>query len=112
MWVWVWVCTNVWVRGHIHEELAAATATLATYSYSKTLGGCINLSGWLPDREAFSVAPANSTTPMFWGHGRTDPVIAIEMQTAGCEVLSKLGVNCLAKVRPDLRPLWGMKMTR
>ena len=75
----------------------AATATLATFTYGKRLGGCLNLSGWVPDRETFAVNAANKETPIFWGHGTKDDVIAFEMQAAGVEVLSKQGVPVTAK---------------
>ena len=77
----------------------AATATLATYTYGERLGGCLNLSGWLPNRADFaaSLQPANKSTPLFWGHGQKDEVIAFEMQAAGVEVLSAHGIPVTAK---------------
>jgi phospholipase/carboxylesterase len=65
----------------------AATATLATYAYPRRLGGCVNLSGWLPARDQFAAAVvaaqgggANAATPCFWGHGSDDQIVAFENQ--------------------------------
>lgn len=76
----------------------AAIATLATYSYPQTLGGCVNLSGWLPLRDSWSKLhlAANKSTPCFWGHGSADDVISFELQKVGCELLEKAGVPVTA----------------
>lgn len=75
----------------------AATATLATYSYGKRLAGCLNISGWLANRGSFAPNAENKATPIFWGHGRRDDVIAFENQAAGAAVLTAAGVPVLAK---------------
>jgi len=75
----------------------AATATLATYTYNKRLGGCLNLSGWLPDRATFTASVESKSTPLFWGHGKSDKVISVEMQAAGAEVLESQGVTVTSK---------------
>jgi S-(hydroxymethyl)glutathione dehydrogenase/alcohol dehydrogenase len=77
----------------------AATATLATYSYGKRLGGCINLSGWVPDRDQFAslINAENKSTPIFWGHGRQDQIIAFDNQAVGIESLTAQGVPVSAK---------------
>lgn len=75
----------------------AATAALSTYSYGKKLGGCLCLSGWLPDRASWAPADANAKTPMFWAHGTKDEVILPEMQTEGVKALEAKGVPTTAK---------------
>lgn len=80
----------------------AATATLATYSYGKRLGGCLNLSGWLPAPDHFLApsrrSPANASTPLFWGHGLTDDVVHIDNQKVGAAAITaQLGAHVTAK---------------
>jgi S-(hydroxymethyl)glutathione dehydrogenase/alcohol dehydrogenase len=77
----------------------AAVATLAAYTYSQKLGGCINLSGWLPQLE---LNAANKTTPLFWGHGGKDEVIAPECQIQGEASLKAQGVEVHAKQYAEL----------
>lgn len=73
----------------------AAVATLATFNFPSTLGGCLNLSGWLPLRANFvsEHLAVNKSTPCFWAHGRSDEIIAFENQKVGCEVLTNSGVK-------------------
>jgi predicted esterase len=77
----------------------AATATLSTYTYPKKLAGCINLSGWLPNRDTFAaqLRSENSSTPLFWGHGTQDDVVAFANQAVGVETLSASGISVTAK---------------
>jgi S-(hydroxymethyl)glutathione dehydrogenase/alcohol dehydrogenase len=75
----------------------AATATLATYAYGKKLGGCLNLSGWLPEAKTFACGAANTATPIFWGHGAKDAVVAFENQAAGAAALAALGVPVVSR---------------
>ena len=76
----------------------AAVATLAAYTYGKPVAGCLNLSGWLPNRDAFAGAlkAENKKTPIFWGHGTKDEVLPLENQTVGAEVLTKQGIEVTA----------------
>jgi S-(hydroxymethyl)glutathione dehydrogenase/alcohol dehydrogenase len=87
---------NIFVAGF---SQGAGTSILATYTYGQRLGGCVSLSGWVPDRSNFasSVNAANKSTPVFWGHGKDDQVIAFENQAAGVEALSAQGVPVTAK---------------
>lgn len=78
----------------------AATATLATYAYPRRLGGCVNLSGWLPARDQFAAAVvaaqgggANASTPCFWGHGTDDEIVAFANQAAGAAAMAAAGVS-------------------
>lgn len=77
----------------------AATSLLSTYTYGATLGGCVCLSGWLPDRSAFSgvVRSENANTPIFWGHGTQDEIVVLANQTVGVDVLTATGVPVTAK---------------
>jgi predicted esterase len=62
------------------------------------LAGCVNLSGWLPDRAKFAAAlhPANQSTPALWGHGTQDEVIAFGCQQAGVAAMQEAGVPVTA----------------
>jgi S-(hydroxymethyl)glutathione dehydrogenase/alcohol dehydrogenase len=80
----------------------AVTATLATYTYSRgRLAGCLNLSGWVPNRELFvsgeSLSAENKGTPLFWGHGANDEIVSIENQSVGKELLAARGTPVEAK---------------
>jgi lysophospholipase-2 len=70
---------------------------------STPLGGCINLSGWLPfrDKESDWISPSLSEStapilpspvPLFWGHGTYDDIVLIEHQKAGIEFLIERGL--------------------
>ncbi len=76
-----------------------ATSTLAVYTYGKRLGACLNLSGWLPNRDQFAAAlqAENSKTPMLWAHGSGDSIIAFENQAVGVAALAAAGVPVTAK---------------
>lgn len=77
----------------------AATAMLSVYTYSKTLGGCLNLSGWLADRAQFKAAlqAANQPTPCHWAHGTQDSIVAFDNQSVGVTTLTEAGVPVVAK---------------
>lgn len=80
----------------------AAVATLATYRYPNKLGGCLNLSGWVPSRDSFAsgVCAANKDTPIFWAHGNTDEIIVCDLQKAGCDALRTAGIPVTDKQFP------------
>ncbi len=63
------------------------------------LAGCVNLSGWLPDRHNFAsvLHPANRSTPMLWAHGNKDEIIAFSCQAAGAAVMRDAGVPVTSK---------------
>ena len=63
------------------------------------LAGCVSLSGWLPDRDKFAslLHPSNQNTPVLWGHGSKDAIIAIDCQQAGAAALSAAGVPATVK---------------
>ena len=60
-----------------------------------SLGGCINLSGWLPFRQNtndWTESSQTSRVPLFWGHGQYDEVVLIEHQKAGIDHLIERGL--------------------
>jgi phospholipase/carboxylesterase len=70
-----------------------AIALAAGLQHEETLAGIVALSTYLPahaaqpaDRHA-----ANAATPIFWGHGTADPVVAIQRGIDSREVLLALG---------------------
>ena len=67
--------------------------------YPGRLAGCVNLSGWLPDREQFIsvVAQANKSTPMLWAHGSKDDIISFACQAAGAKAMRDAGVPVTTK---------------
>lgn len=77
----------------------AATATLATYTFGQRLGGCINLSGWLPNRDSFAtqIRSENASTPIFWGHGSLDEIVAFSNQKAGVDTLLSNSIPVTSK---------------
>lgn len=76
-------------------------AVASTYSYRKKLGGCICLSGWVPDRANFKPNDANAETPLFWGHGAADEVVSVENQAAGSSTLKKTTLKTYDKLGHD-----------
>ena len=77
----------------------AVVATLAVYTYSRKLAGCVNLSGWVPDRTNFAgkIVNENLNTPIFWGHGVDDNVVAFENFKEGVQVLRNANLSVEAK---------------
>lgn len=74
----------------------AVLAHSAVAAYEKAaLGGCVMLSGWVP--EGTKVADANAKTPVFWGHGTKDEIVPAANQTAGEAVLKAKGIPVVAK---------------
>lgn len=82
---------------HPKYRLQGTTGTTTT-----SLGGCINLSGWLPFRQKKSdwteaSIPVSTTeptpkVPLFWGHGLYDEIVLMEHQKAGIEFLTERGL--------------------
>jgi len=75
----------------------AVMAFASVYTSPKKLGGCVMLSGWVPNLKEASIAGANVTTPLFWGHGIKDEIVTIENQTVGAEALVGMKANVTAK---------------
>ena len=67
---------------------------------STTLGGCINLSGWLPlmkqkddwNEPSSLSSSTEPSVPLFWGHGLYDEIVLIEHQKAGVDFLTARGL--------------------
>lgn len=69
---------------------------------SSSLGGCINLSGWLPFQTKLndwndsslpvSTEQTTQSVPLFWGHGQYDEIVLIEHQKAGIDFLTERGL--------------------
>ncbi|HEX7817642.1 carboxylesterase [Dyella sp.] len=61
--------------------------------HPRKLAGIIALSTWLPLHDAFAAerAPANASTPIFWGHGTGDPIVALSRGVASRDLLQSLG---------------------
>jgi lysophospholipase II len=80
--------------------IALLTAYHPKYRLPQSLGGCINLSGWLPFRQKvndWSILESDMSTslphvPLFWGHGQYDEIVLIEHQKVGVEFLLERGL--------------------
>jgi len=71
-----------------------AMSLLAGLSSERKLGGVAVLSGWLPLKRKFKAmsAPHAPQTPLFWGHGKSDPLVLYKFGTESVEFLtSKIG---------------------
>ncbi|KIY52280.1 lysophospholipase I [Fistulina hepatica ATCC 64428] len=65
---------------------------LTGLSYDKTLAGLVVLSGWLPLQhrlKQLATPGLAERLPVFMGHGSTDPLVKIEMNTATVDYLTK-----------------------
>jgi phospholipase/carboxylesterase len=72
-----------------------AMALLTGLRHRHKLGGIVGLSGYLPlvDRTAAERSAANQGTPIFMGHGRFDPMIALPRAIASRDALIALGYD-------------------
>lgn len=63
--------------------------------YPEKLGGLLCLSGYLPLENSFEAerSEANKNIPVYYGHGRGDPVIPIARAQRSLELLKKLGYD-------------------
>jgi phospholipase/carboxylesterase len=70
-----------------------AIALAAGLQHAQPLAGIIALSTYLPTyaTQAAELNPANATTPIFWGHGSVDPVVAPQRGIDSRERLQALG---------------------
>ncbi len=71
----------------------SAMALMTGLRHKERLAGIVGLSGYLPlaPTTAAERSDANALTPIFLGHGREDPVVAIERGTASRDALRALG---------------------
>jgi phospholipase/carboxylesterase len=65
--------------------------------YKEKLAGIMALSTYLPIGEGFdfSVAPANTTTAIFYGHGSQDPVVPLQLAEHTRNALTALGCSII-----------------
>lgn len=72
--------------------------------YSKTLGGILSLSGFLPLAKTLKSErhAANQNIPILLMHGKLDPVVPLAMVVADCRFLSKLGCSVALNTYPAL----------
>lgn len=69
--------------------IALATGLL----HAEPLAGIIALSTYLPMQAALATErhPANAPTPIFWGHGLTDPIVALQRGEESRDQLQEWG---------------------
>jgi phospholipase/carboxylesterase len=70
-----------------------AIALAAGLLHAQPLAGIIALSTYLPMQVALAAErhPANASTPIFWGHGLTDPIVALQRGLDSRDQLQGLG---------------------
>ena len=70
-----------------------AIALAAGLRHASRLAGIVALSTYLPMQPSFEAerSAANATTPIFWGHGTADPVVALQRGVASRDMLQALG---------------------
>ncbi len=70
-----------------------AVALAAGLCHAQPLAGIVALSTYLPIAEVITGErdPANAATPIFWGHGSADPVVALQRGIASRDLLQSLG---------------------
>lgn len=72
-----------------------AVALMLGLTYPQPLAGIMALSTYLPLHEALDSErnPANASTPIFWGHGTSDPVVAYGMGELSTRKLRSWGYS-------------------
>ncbi len=75
------------------ETLIARIALAAGLCHAQRLAGIVALSTYLPIAETVTGErhAANAATPIFWGHGTADPVVAMPRGVASRDLLQSLG---------------------
>lgn len=70
-----------------------AMALAAGLTHGKKLAGIVALSSYLPmsAKLADERSSANANTPIFWGHGTSDPVVALQRGVESHALLQSLG---------------------
>ncbi|KZP03945.1 Phospholipase/carboxylesterase [Athelia psychrophila] len=71
-----------------------AMSLLSGLTSERKLGGVAVLSGWLPLKNKFKAMAVShaAQTPLFWGHGTSDPLVKFKLGTDSVEFLkSQLG---------------------
>jgi len=70
-----------------------AIALSAGLRHPEKLAGIVALSAYLPMHGALAAerSAANAATPIFWGHGTADPVVALQRGVDSHDLLQSLG---------------------
>jgi phospholipase/carboxylesterase len=70
-----------------------AIALAAGLRHTDKLAGIVALSTYVPLRESLADerSAANAATPIFWGHGSHDPVVAVQRGSESRDLLQALG---------------------
>ncbi len=50
------------------------------------LGGIIVMSGYLPHSSGFAISPGLESMPVFYGHGKSDPLVRPDTARESCNV--------------------------
>ncbi|KAK1395519.1 putative carboxylesterase SOBER1-like [Heracleum sosnowskyi] len=92
---------NVFICG---ESQGGALTLASILLYSKTLGGGVIFSGWVPFNSSFipRITPEAKKTPILWFHGTADRTVLFEAGQAGSSLLEQAGMSCEFKPFPDL----------
>lgn len=79
-----------------------ATAYIVGLTHPEPLGGIIALSTYIPDPEALKVNyhKANHLTPVFIGHGKTDPIVDISLGKKAYQAIESYGNPCTYREYP------------
>ena len=92
-------CQQIIIAGFSQGGAIALLTAYHPKYRTTTLGGCINLSGWLPlmkQKDDWNEPSLSSSTepsvPLFWGHGLYDEIVLIEHQKAGVDFLTARGL--------------------
>jgi predicted esterase len=56
-----------------------AVALLAAYRNKEAYAGCAGLSAWLTLPDELDVSEGAKNTPLFWGHGRFDDKVSLDI---------------------------------
>jgi len=91
----------------------AAMSLLTGLTSERKLAGVVALSGWLPLKSKFQAmtTPHTTQTPVFWGHGTSDPLVLYRFGTESREFLtSKIGFKLTTGLTAglDFRSYQGM----
>lgn len=72
-----------------------AIALAAGLRHAQALAGIVALSTYVPIHTTLAAerSAANAATPIFWGHGSADPVVAIQRGVASRDQLQALGYS-------------------
>lgn len=70
-----------------------AVALAAGLRHAQKLAGIVVLSAYLPMSDSLAAErhAANAATPIFWGHGTTDPVVVVQRGIDSRDALQSLG---------------------